>query len=35
MAPDFTLESAQGTPVGLSDYLGTSDVVLVFYRGQT
>jgi peroxiredoxin len=35
MAPGFTLESAQGTPVALSDYLGKSDVVLVFYRGQT
>jgi cytoskeletal protein RodZ len=35
MAPGFTLESAQGASVALSDYAGKSDVVLVFYRGQT
>jgi peroxiredoxin len=35
LAPDFTLDSAQGTRVTLSDYRGKSNVVLVFYRGQT
>jgi len=34
-APDFTLDSAQGSPVTLSDYRGKSYVVLVFYRGST
>jgi len=34
-APDFKLESAQGAEVTLSDYAGVSNVVLVFYRGQT
>jgi len=34
-APDFTLDSAQGSPVTLSDYRGKSSVVLVFYRGST
>ena len=34
-APDFTLESAHGEPVTLSDYQGESNVVLVFYRGKT
>jgi cytochrome c biogenesis protein CcmG/thiol:disulfide interchange protein DsbE len=34
-APDFTLDSAQGSPVTLSDYRGESYVVLVFYRGST
>jgi len=34
-SPDFTLESAQGGPTTLSDYQGKSNVVLVFYRGQT
>jgi len=33
-APDFTLESRTGQPVTLSQYRGTKDVVLVFYRGQ-
>ena len=35
VAPDFTLDSAQGTPVTLSDYRHRAAVVLVFYRGQT
>jgi hypothetical protein len=34
-APDFTLDSAQGVAVTLSDYQGKSNVVLVFYRGKT
>ena len=34
-APDFTLQSAQGATVALSAYRGESNVVLVFYRGQT
>jgi peroxiredoxin len=34
-APDFTLASAQGSQVTLSSYRGKSQVVLVFYRGQT
>jgi hypothetical protein len=34
-APDFTLQSAQGVTVALSAYRGKSNVVLVFYRGQT
>ena len=35
MAPDFTLDSAQGSPVTLSHYRGKSSVVLVFYQGST
>ena len=36
LAPDFTLDSAQGATVTLSDYrVEPSNVVLVFYRGQT
>jgi len=35
LAPDFTLLSAQGTPITLSQYRHRSSVVLVFYRGQT
>ena len=34
-APDFTLDNARGEPVTLSDYQGKSNVVIVFYRGQT
>jgi hypothetical protein len=33
-APDFSLESYGGDIVTLSDYRGTHDVVLVFYRGH-
>lgn len=33
MAPDFTLESHQGTRITLSEASGKSPVVLVFYRG--
>jgi cytochrome oxidase Cu insertion factor (SCO1/SenC/PrrC family) len=33
-APDFTLESKDGTPVTLSAFRGRKNVVLVFYRGQ-
>lgn len=33
-APDFTLESKDGTTVTLSSYGGRKNVVLVFYRGQ-
>ena len=36
LAPDFTLDSAQGAAVTLSDYrVAPSNVVLIFYRGQT
>jgi len=33
IAPDFTLESHQGTKVTLSEAREISPVVLVFYRG--
>jgi hypothetical protein len=33
-APDFSLESYEGDVVTLSDFRGTHDVVLVFYRGH-
>jgi hypothetical protein len=33
-APDFSLESYEGEVVTLSDFRGTHDVVLVFYRGH-
>ncbi len=33
-APDFTLESMDGSPVTLSDFRGKKRVVLVFYRGH-
>ena len=32
-SPDFTLPSAAGGVVKLSDYLGKQPVVVVFYRG--
>ncbi len=35
LAPDFTLQSSQGVTVALNAYRGKSNVVLVFYRGQT
>jgi len=30
-APDFTLESADGQKVSLSDFKGQADVVVLFY----
>ncbi|MBM4187556.1 MAG: redoxin domain-containing protein [Gemmatimonadetes bacterium] len=33
-APDFTLESLDGSPVSLSSFRGSHDVILVFYRGH-
>ena len=33
-APDFTLEDSDGKSVGLADYRGKKNVVLVFYRGH-
>jgi len=33
-APDFTLESLSGPPVTLSQFRGTQNIVLVFYRGH-
>ena len=33
-APDFTLTSAAGTPVTLSDLLARGPVVLSFFRGR-
>ena len=32
-APDFTLESKDGTLVTLSSFKGKENVILVFYRG--
>ena len=32
-APGFSLPASNGTTVALTDYLGKSKVVLVFYRG--
>jgi len=34
-APDFTLQNFQGDTVKLSDFHGTSNVLLVFNRGFT
>lgn len=34
LAPDFTLESKDGTAVSLSRFRGRKNVVLVFYRGH-
>jgi hypothetical protein len=33
-APDFSLEAYRGEIVTLSDYRGSKDVILVFYRGH-
>jgi len=33
-APDFTLETLAGPPVTLSQFRGSQNVVLVFYRGH-
>jgi hypothetical protein len=35
LAPDFTLNSADGKAIKLSDYRGKETVVLIFFRGQT
>lgn len=34
LAPDFSLESLDGTSLTLSDFRGRKNVVLVFYRGH-
>ncbi len=34
-APDFTLDDFNGKPVCLSDFIGKSNVLLVFNRGFT
>lgn len=34
IAPDFALESSDGTTISLSDSQGRHHVVLVFYRGR-
>ena len=34
-APDFTLSDFSGTPVSLSDFRGSRNVLLVFNRGFT
>ena len=33
-APDFSLETMNGDTLTLSDYRGSTNVVLVFYRGH-
>ena len=33
-APDFRLESYRGDTLSLTDYRGTHEVILVFYRGS-
>lgn len=30
-APDFSLPSTEGRPIGLAEYRGKADVVLAFY----
>ena len=34
LAPDFTLEAENGTPLTLSQFRGRRSVILVFYRGH-
>jgi hypothetical protein len=34
VAPDFSLRAFDGSVVTLSDYRGSRDVLLVFYRGH-
>jgi cytochrome oxidase Cu insertion factor (SCO1/SenC/PrrC family) len=34
LAPDFTLEAFEGSPITLSDFRSKKNVVLVFYRGH-
>lgn len=34
LAPDFTLQALGRPPVTLSDFRGSKNVVLVFYRGH-
>lgn len=33
-APDFVLESYRGDTLALTDYRGTHEIILVFYRGS-
>jgi cytochrome oxidase Cu insertion factor (SCO1/SenC/PrrC family) len=33
-APDFTLETRQGSRITLSDFRGKKNLVVVFYRGH-
>lgn len=33
LAPDFSLDDIEGVPVKLSNFIGKSNVVLVFNRG--
>jgi len=33
-APDFTLETQDGSTIALSDFRNKKDVILVFYRGH-
>jgi peroxiredoxin len=35
IAPDFSLPDFSGSPVSLSDYRGSKNVLLVFNRGFT
>ena len=34
LAPDFTLEAENGTPITLSQFREKNSVILVFYRGH-